>query len=222
MNKNDRARRENIAMAPPGVHIGLVLGHPCPLLHLGFARVLEHFPTIALREAAATAEATKHAVERHRPAVLVLALEFHLALEQIRHLPRMLLLSPHAHIGGVDPAISPCAFASETDSIEALSSLLRRISNCTQPHAGAAICAQCALKPSLSAPKLPLSPRENEVFELIATGVTTARIADRLGLSPKTVETYRANIKIKLDLPSGAALTEAALLWRRGMPLPAR
>ncbi|MCA9396875.1 MAG: response regulator transcription factor, partial [Candidatus Omnitrophica bacterium] len=45
-----------------------------------------------------------------------------------------------------------------------------------------------------------LSDRELEVFQLIGQGETTNNIAKKLHLSVKTVETYRANIKNKLNL----------------------
>lgn len=56
---------------------------------------------------------------------------------------------------------------------------------------------------------------------MIGASYSTGHIALHLGISIKTVETYRDNIKSKLALPSGAALTEVALLWRHGMRLPA-
>ena len=43
-----------------------------------------------------------------------------------------------------------------------------------------------------------LTDRELEVFDLIGRGLSTSAIADRLGVSIKTVETYRSNIKTKL------------------------
>jgi len=45
-----------------------------------------------------------------------------------------------------------------------------------------------------------LTNRELEVFDLVGRGQTTAEIATQLGVSVKTIETYRANIKAKLDL----------------------
>jgi two-component system, NarL family, response regulator NreC len=56
-----------------------------------------------------------------------------------------------------------------------------------------------------------LSDRERDVLRLVALGHTSVEIADRLGLSPKTVETYRARGMTKLDLPSRAALVRFAL-----------
>lgn len=58
-----------------------------------------------------------------------------------------------------------------------------------------------------------LSDRELEVFEQIGKGETTRQIAQKLKLSPKTVETYRENIKHKLNLENATALTRHAVQW---------
>lgn len=58
-----------------------------------------------------------------------------------------------------------------------------------------------------------LSDRELEVFKLIGTGQTTRNIAAGLRLSVKTIESYRAHLKVKLGLPSGAELARRATLW---------
>lgn len=43
-----------------------------------------------------------------------------------------------------------------------------------------------------------LTSREDEVFTLIGKGLTVARIAQQLGISEKTVETHRLNIREKM------------------------
>jgi DNA-binding NarL/FixJ family response regulator len=58
-----------------------------------------------------------------------------------------------------------------------------------------------------------LSDRELEVFEHIGRGVGTRDIAERLGLSVKTIETYRENIKRKLALQSNTELIRRAVQW---------
>jgi len=58
-----------------------------------------------------------------------------------------------------------------------------------------------------------LSDRELEVFEQIGRGMTTRRIAQNLYLSPKTIETYRENIKTKLSLLNATELTQHAVQW---------
>ncbi|MBI3362469.1 MAG: response regulator transcription factor [Chloroflexi bacterium] len=56
-----------------------------------------------------------------------------------------------------------------------------------------------------------LSEREREVLVLVALGHTSAEIAERLSISPKTAETYRARGMEKLGLRSRAALVKYAL-----------
>mgnify|MGYP002404299725 CR=1 FL=1 len=55
-----------------------------------------------------------------------------------------------------------------------------------------------------------LSNRELEVLKMIAEGKSLGRIADTLGLSPKTVTTYRARILDKLGVRSNAELARYA------------
>jgi len=56
-----------------------------------------------------------------------------------------------------------------------------------------------------------LSPREREVLLLLGQGLTTRAIADRLRLSVKTIDTYREQIKHKLDLDSATDLVRYAV-----------
>ncbi len=56
-----------------------------------------------------------------------------------------------------------------------------------------------------------LSGREFEVFRLLAECKSVREIADCLCLSPKTIETHRANVMKKLDIDSTAALVHLAI-----------
>jgi DNA-binding NarL/FixJ family response regulator len=58
-----------------------------------------------------------------------------------------------------------------------------------------------------------LSNRELQIFEMIGRGCTTQEIAGRLNLSPKTIETHRERIKVKLDVKNSAELNRRAVLW---------
>src|SRR6266542_1873570 len=60
-----------------------------------------------------------------------------------------------------------------------------------------------------------LSEREREVLKLTAEGYTAQEIADRLVLSPKTVDTYRQRVMDKLNLHHRAELVKYAL--RKGL-----
>lgn len=59
-----------------------------------------------------------------------------------------------------------------------------------------------------------LTNREREVFQLTVEGQSASEVAERLSISPRTVESHRANLMRKLALRSQAELIRYAL--RRG------
>ena len=61
----------------------------------------------------------------------------------------------------------------------------------------------------------PLTEREREVLTLIAEGLTSREIAERLVVSPKTVDRHRENIMGKLNMHSRVELVRYAI--ERGM-----
>ena len=61
-----------------------------------------------------------------------------------------------------------------------------------------------------------LSDRELEVFRLIGQGYGTRQIAKELFLGIKTIETYRAHIKSKLQLKNSSELVRYAIRWGQG------
>ena len=56
-----------------------------------------------------------------------------------------------------------------------------------------------------------LTLRQREVLQLIGEGYSTRAIADRLGLSPKTVETHRAHLMKRLGVSDLAGLVRHAI-----------
>ena len=56
-----------------------------------------------------------------------------------------------------------------------------------------------------------LSRREREVLQFVVEGLSSVAIAEKLGLSPKTVETYRSRLMGKLGLSDLPALVKFAL-----------
>ncbi len=56
-----------------------------------------------------------------------------------------------------------------------------------------------------------ISPREKEVVTLIAEGMTTKEIAEKLFLSKHTIESHRQNILLKLDIKNSAELVKYAI-----------
>jgi DNA-binding CsgD family transcriptional regulator len=59
----------------------------------------------------------------------------------------------------------------------------------------------------------PLSDRELEILVRIGKGQASSEIATNLGITLKTVETHRSNMRRKLFLKSGADLLRYAVSW---------
>lgn len=65
-----------------------------------------------------------------------------------------------------------------------------------------------------------LTPTELRVFEAYGYGFSTARVAEHLGVSIKTVETHRANIKDKLAVSTYFNISKLAVQLRAAEILP--
>jgi two-component system, LuxR family, response regulator FixJ len=63
-----------------------------------------------------------------------------------------------------------------------------------------------------------LTPRQREVFDLVVDGFTSHAIGGKLGLSTRTVESYRAEIMQKMSAESVAVLVRQAIQLRRTSP----
>jgi len=75
--------------------------------------------------------------------------------------------------------------------------------------------------PGISAAESPferLSKREREVLRRIVAGLSSADIAQQLGLSPKTVDTYRGRLMVKLGVSNRSALIR--LVIEHELPSP--
>lgn len=58
-----------------------------------------------------------------------------------------------------------------------------------------------------------LTDRELEVFEHFGRGKSTREVADDMGLSAKTIESHRTNIKRKLGIANAIEFAQRAVLW---------
>ncbi|HXF92520.1 MAG TPA: response regulator transcription factor [Nitrospiraceae bacterium] len=74
--------------------------------------------------------------------------------------------------------------------------------------------AKNAAEEPAAPPHATLSDREFQVLSLIAKGKTLKEVAETLGLSSKTVSTYRARLMAKLSLPTTASLIRYAVEQR--------
>jgi DNA-binding NarL/FixJ family response regulator len=70
--------------------------------------------------------------------------------------------------------------------------------------------------PLIPSPVDVLSDREMELFSLVGDGLDVRMIAEKMGVSPKTVASYRARIKEKMNLRSNIELVRRAAQWCNG------
>ncbi len=87
------------------------------------------------------------------------------------------------------------------------------------------VAQQLALQtmPGQRTPLNSLSPREFEVFRLLAQGVAVGDIAGRLSLSQKTIANYQSSIRQKLEVTNAAQIVRLAIscgLVESGAPSP--
>ncbi|MBI1373111.1 MAG: response regulator [Phycisphaera sp.] len=66
---------------------------------------------------------------------------------------------------------------------------------------------------SMGSPVESLTDRELQVFELLGQGLGSRKVAERLHLSIKTIESHRANIMAKLKIADANELIKHAVRW---------
>jgi DNA-binding NarL/FixJ family response regulator len=168
------------------------------------------------------------AIERLKPRILIIdiGLRGKSGLELIRSLTDrnpeelILVLSMHDEAVYASRALKAGArgYVSKRETTEKVVLAIRRI------LAGGMYISEAlaqALAVGLSRNKNPvlagdvslLSDRELEVFRLLATGRETSEIAGDLSVSLKTVQSYCARIKEKLNLRNATELLQAATRW---------
>ena len=89
------------------------------------------------------------------------------------------------------------------------------------PDVAATVAGALRDRPGLYAATPSLTARERQVLQLIAEGLTSVQIAERLHIAASTVEVHRRNLMRKLDLHNVAELTRYAItsgISPTGMP----
>ena len=132
----------------------------------------------------------------------------------------ILILSSHSEILFAERVLQAGAngFVSKADTLEAILVAIRTVVS-GGTYCSPTLSAQLALKylgvgaAQSNSPADGLSNRELQVIRLIGSGLSTRNIAQTLGISIKTIETYINHLKHKLGLTSGVALTHRAIQW---------
>lgn len=195
------------------------------LVRQGFRALVEKAGFEVVAEATNGEEAVQLA-EKHRPHVAVLDLTMPVlnGLEAGRQIVErgipVLLLTMHAEEHQVASALRAGirGYLLKTQAADELTRAIREVAR-GQVFLSADISRLVVDGYLTGAPAAdPLAPREREVLQLVAEGMTSKQIAVKLGLSVKTAESYRANIMDKLDIHDTAGLVRYAI--RRGLVVP--
>ena len=122
---------------------------------------------------------------------------------------KVLILTMHSEAALVRRALKAGALGVvlKDDAVDDLRYAIRTVAN-GGTYLSPALAAAVTLSPSTSS----LSERELAVLGGVADGETSKEIAARLGLSAKTVDTYRARAAQKLGVRNGPELVRAAML----------
>jgi DNA-binding NarL/FixJ family response regulator len=196
-----------------------------PVVRAGYRRLLEQGGGMRVVGEAGGVEEGFAVCIRTNPdvAVIDLSLPGEGGLELIRRLaarddrPRMLVFSMHDGAALVRRVmdLGACGFLSKSAPPPELLDAVRAVHR-GERYLGAADSPRLG---SSSAPLASLTPREFEIFRLLAQGCSAAECARSLALSAKTVANHQTAIKEKLGVTTSAALVHVAL--QHGVIAPA-
>jgi len=198
----------------------------------GFRRILAEHPGFEVVAEATNGEEAVDLVARERPDVVIMDISMPRlsgidATRRIARLglgTRVLVCSMHEdrtcveevlRAGASGYVLKDASAAEMVAAVEAVRSGDSYLSPSVTQQVVSAI-ARPGDRPSYAASGL--TEREREVLHLIADGLSSKEIAQRLGVSLKTVESHRANVMEKLDIHKVSGLVRFAI--RAGLVAP--
>ena len=129
---------------------------------------------------------------------------------------RVLMLSMHDNVEYVKQAVRAGASGyvlKDSPAAEIIQAIGAVLAGKTFFSAGLA--ARMIQAQSMQTPLERLTPRELDILDALAEGLSSKQIAQQHGLSVRTVETHRQNMKRKLDIDGQAELIKFAVEHRR-------
>jgi DNA-binding NarL/FixJ family response regulator len=199
-----------------------------PLVREHLTALLAREPDLAVCGEAADGPAALSLIQQQAPDLVILdislkrshGLEFLKDLRQVRPDLPVLVLSMHDETVYAERALRAGALGyitKEEATINVLTAVRRVLSG--QVYLSERMAARMMKKlvggraDELGSPLDILTDRELEVFQMIGRGLGTRQIAEDLRLGVKTVESYRARIKEKLQITDGTQLVQQAVQW---------
>lgn len=193
----------------------LVLADDHQIVRQGLRELLKTVPEINLVGETADGLETVRVVEKLRPDLLVLDLMMpslhglEVARQVTRRCPetRIVILSMHSNEAYVVEALRAGATAyvlkesSAEDLVKAIQEAAAGRRYLSPPLSEEALGKYVQKAAGTTLDRLnTLTEREREVLQLTAEGLTRTEIAERLFISPRTVESHRANLMRKLNV----------------------
>jgi DNA-binding NarL/FixJ family response regulator len=208
-----------------------------PLMREGLQELIDSEPDMVVCGDAADAAGARQAVEELRPDVLVLDLTLGsddgIALvQQLRERApdlKILVVSMHDEALYAERllALGARGYVMKQEPADVFVGALRRVAH-GEHHVSAALATrlygrlarQRAPSGPAQGPADGLTDREREVLRAVARGRSTQEIAAELGMSAKTVDSHRRNIREKLGLGSAGDLVRYAVQWESADGVP--
>lgn len=199
-----------------------------PIVRKGLAQLINQEPDLFAFGEAEDAQSTLEFLKKNKPdlAIIDISLKGIDGIELIKKIKEryenlpMLVVSMHDESLFAERALRAGArgYIMKQEAIERMMEAIRRVIK-GELYISDRVSANIVKKfidgkkENKNSPIEILSDRELEVFRLIGQGYRTSQIADELHVSVKTVESYRANIKEKLNLKNATELLKHAVYW---------
>jgi len=214
---------------PCAPRVTVVIADDCPAMREGLARLVTDECDLAVSGSAATGTELRALIARQPPKVLVMELMLR-DEDGLVMIKDLLALAPDQRIvvftsQPEDVYAARClragarGYVAKRAPVTALFRAIREVAAggvVVPPSVSSSVFALVPGKKAAGAGiAAGLTNRELQVFRLAGLAQPTRVIAENLGVSVKTVETHRENIKNKLDLQSHAELVARAAQWVR-------
>lgn len=198
------------------------------LIRAGLRQLIETTSDYQVTAEASSGSEALNCLETNCPDVMLLDISMpdgsglDILKEVSEHYPdlKVLMLSMHSDMAHVKTALSfgACGFLVKDSAPAELSMALETVMKgqiYLSPRVSNGVVDAWVGHENDHSQKSQLSPRQQEILDLISEGFSTKEIAAKLGLSVKTIETHRSRMMESLGLNRGTELLRYALKQNR-------
>jgi DNA-binding NarL/FixJ family response regulator len=207
----------------PSLPTRIILADDHAMMREGLRSILENELHLNVIAQAANGRTAVELAKQHKPDLIIMDISMpdmngiEATRQILQDIPgtKIIALSMHTDKRFVGEMLSAGASGyllkqSATDELQqALESVLSGKTYISPEIAGAVV--QEFVRMKKNAESVELTPKERQVLQLIAEGISTKEIAAKLNLSVPTIDTHRQHIMAKLNIHSIAELTKYAI-----------